>query len=56
MAFVVRESRTYNPGYAEEVFSANDGAHLNLVTCDGVWDGAKKSYSKRLVIFADISH
>lgn len=56
IAFVVRESRTYNPGYAEEVFTVNDTAHVNLVTCDGVWDGAKKSYSKRLVVFADISH
>ena len=54
-AFVVRESLIYNPGFAEEVFSLNDIAHLNLVTCDGVWDGAKKSYSKRLVVFADAS-
>lgn len=53
--FVVRESRIYNPGYAEEVFSLNDSAHLNLVTCDGVWNGNKKSYSKRLVVFADIA-
>lgn len=53
--FTVRESRTYDPGYAEEVFSANDGIHLNLVTCDGLWDGVKKNYSKRLVVFADIA-
>lgn len=53
--FIVRESRTYDPGYAEEVFSANDSAHLNLVTCDGIWDGTKKSYAKRLVVFADIA-
>lgn len=53
--FIVRESRTYDTGYAEEVFSPNDNAHLNLVTCDGVWDGVKKSYSKRLVVFADIA-
>lgn len=56
ITFVVRESRIYNPGYAEEVFSLNDKAHLNLVTCDGVWDGAKKNYTKRLVVFADITH
>ena len=56
LTFTVRESRVYNPGYAEEVFSSNDGIHLNLVTCDGVWDGTKKSYSKRLVVFADIIH
>lgn len=56
ISFAVREIRTYRPGYAEEVFSPNDnGTHLNLITCDGVWDEAKKSYSKRLVVFADIS-
>ncbi len=55
IVFVVRESRTYNPGYADDVFFPNDnGTHLNLITCDGVWDGAKKSYSKRLVVFSDI--
>lgn len=53
--FIVRESRTYDPGYAEEIFSVNDSAHLNLVTCDGIWDGTKKSYAKRLVVFADIA-
>jgi sortase A len=53
--FIVRESRTYDPGYAEEIFNLNDSAHLNLVTCDGVWDGTKKSYNKRLVVFADIA-
>lgn len=51
--FTVRESREYEPGYAEEVFSRNDGAHLNLITCKGVWDEAKKTYSNRLVVFAD---
>lgn len=56
IAFIVRESRTYNPGYADEVFSRSDGTHLNLITCDGVWDGVKKSYNKRLVIFTDIAN
>lgn len=57
ITFVVRESRTYNPGYADEVFFPNDGGtHLNLVTCDGVWGKNKKNYSKRLVVFADIMH
>jgi len=53
--FVVKGSRIYDPGYAEEIFSRNDTAHLNLVTCDGTWDGFKKSYNKRLVVFADIA-
>ncbi len=52
--FVVQESRTYDSGYSSDVFSRSDGTHLNLITCDGVWDGIKKSYSKRLVVFADI--
>lgn len=54
VTFVVRRKQIFDPGYADEVFSLNDSAHLNLVTCDGLWDGAKKSYSKRLVVFADI--
>ncbi len=55
--FVVRESRSYSPGYVDEVFYPNDkGIHLNLITCDGVWDVSNKSYSKRLVIFADITN
>lgn len=56
ISFVVRESRVYDPGYAEDVFSSNDGVYLNLITCDGIWDGAKKSFSKRLVVFADIAN
>lgn len=54
--FVVRESRIYDPGYAEEVFSKNDGKYLNLITCDGLWDDEKEDYSKRLVVFADLAN
>lgn len=50
--FVVQGSGIYDPGYADEVFSRNDGIYLNLITCDGVWDGSKKSFSKRLIVFA----
>lgn len=56
LAYVVRESRTYDPGYAKDVFSNSDNAHLNLITCEGIWDADKKSYSKRLVVFTDITH
>ena len=51
--FVVLESRLYNPGYADYFFSRNYGFFLNLITCDGVWDGTKKSFSKRLVVFTE---
>lgn len=51
--FTVRQKRVYDSGYADDVFGRNDAAHLNLVTCDGLWDGTKKSYSQRLVVFTD---
>jgi len=54
-AFVVQEIRNYKPdAYAYDVFISSDGkSHLNLITCDGVWDNNVKSYSKRLVVFTD---
>lgn len=53
--FIVRESRTYDEhADAITVFTSDDGqAHLNLVTCEGVWDPKTKSYPKRLVVFTD---
>ncbi len=54
ITFVVRENRIYSPGYAEEIFTLDDAAHLNLITCYGSWDKANKSYSKRLVVFTDL--
>jgi LPXTG-site transpeptidase (sortase) family protein len=53
--FVVREIRLYgNKDDAASVFYSSDGkAHLNLITCQGVWDKSQKSYSNRLVVFAD---
>ena len=55
ITFIVRENRLYDPCLAGEVFSLSDGTtSLNLITCDGLWDGTKKNYTKRLVVFADI--
>lgn len=53
--FVVREARRYDPkADASAVFASSDGkSHLNLVTCEGIWNKILKSYSKRLVVFAD---
>jgi LPXTG-site transpeptidase (sortase) family protein len=53
--FVVRELRTYGPAdYAPAVFRSSDGkAHLNLITCEGTWNQTQKSFSNRLVVFAD---
>jgi len=53
--FIVRESKSYNPkATATDVFISTDGkSHLNLITCEGVWDKVAKNYSNRLVVFAD---
>lgn len=53
--FAVRELRYYDSNaVAPEVFWSATGKHLNLIACSGVWVKANKSYSKRLVVFADI--
>lgn len=56
ISFVVRELKTYKEHeIVAEVFGSNDGkAHLNLITCQGVWNKSKKSYSNRLVVFTDL--
>lgn len=54
LAFRVSAVRTYGLGEpAPEVFLSGAGPRLSLVTCDGVWNKAKKSYSERLVVFAE---
>lgn len=55
ITFVVRELRMYDKDQdASSIFNSFDGkAHLNLIACEGVWSAATKSYSKRLVVFAD---
>lgn len=55
ISFVVREIKEYDPkADASAVFNSYDGkSHLNLITCEGMWDAVSKSYSKRLVVFAD---
>ena len=54
ITFIVQKKELYDSGFADNVFNQSDGAHLNLVTCDGLWDETKKSYTKRLVIFSNI--
>lgn len=53
--FVVREVLTYDEHQdATAIFASSDGkAHLNLITCGGVWNEDQKSYSERLVVFTD---
>lgn len=53
--FVVNESKSYDPkADTAGVFLSSDGkAHLNLITCEGAWNKTQKSYSNRLIVFAD---
>ena len=55
ITFVVRESKSFDPtADATEVFSSDDEkSHLNLITCQGDWNKDDKSFSQRLVVFAD---
>lgn len=59
ISFVVREVQRYDPANPKtdgaEIFGSFDGKpHLNLITCEGVWDENTQQYSKRLVVFTDI--
>ena len=55
VSFVVREIRKVDAAAnATDIFTSQDGkAHLNLVTCAGVWNKRTKQYTQRLVVFAD---
>ena len=55
ISFIVTGNRRYDPKSEEtSVFSSSDGkSHLSLITCEGVWDDSTKSYTERLVVFAD---
>jgi LPXTG-site transpeptidase (sortase) family protein len=55
VSFLVTRLKSYGEhDDASEVFVSTDGrSHLNLITCQGAWDKARKSYSGRLVVFAD---
>ena len=55
ISFRVRATKLFREkDDATSIFTSTDGkAHLNLVTCDGVWVHATKAYSQRLVVFTD---
>ncbi len=53
--FIVREIKIYDKDESvSNVFYSKDGkSHLNLITCEGVWDKLNQNYSGRLVVFTD---
>lgn len=54
-SFIIKIINKYNLDTdISTILSSDDKkSHLNLITYDGIWDKVNKSYSKRLVIFAD---
>ncbi len=55
VTFVVREIKIYGQNEdVSSVFISNDEkAHLNLITCTGIWDDVLKGRLNRLIIFTD---
>jgi LPXTG-site transpeptidase (sortase) family protein len=55
LAFVVRKIESFDRNAdATPVFTSSDGlAHLNLITCEGVWNQVDGNYPQRLVVFTD---
>lgn len=55
VSFKVREIQSFDPNAdATSIFRSDDGrAHLNLITCEGIWSSPLQTYSQRLVVFSD---
>lgn len=55
LAFQVRRIELFERNAdATTVFTSNDGlAHLNLITCEGIWNRANDTYPSRRVVFTD---
>jgi len=57
LQFVVRSVKLFDrKADATEVFTSDDGlAHLNLITCEGVWNEINGFYPQRRVVFTDLA-
>ena len=55
LSFIVRSIKLFNhDADATSVFTSEDGlAHLNLITCEGIWNKVNDSYPERRVVFTD---
>jgi LPXTG-site transpeptidase (sortase) family protein len=55
LTFIVVDLKIYKSNeIVPDVFISNDGlAHLNLITCTGLWDDILKSQPERLVVFTN---
>jgi hypothetical protein len=39
----------------ERIFGPADTPSLNLITCDGIFDRARREYDQRLVVYATLA-
>jgi len=55
VTFIVSGFGIYDPAQdSTSIFKAGDRqAHLNLITCNGIWIPSQKTYSNRLIVFSD---
>ncbi|MFA6397530.1 MAG: sortase [Candidatus Paceibacterota bacterium] len=55
LAFQVRSTKLFDRNAdATTVFTSNDGlSHLNLITCEGIWNKVNGNYPERRVVFTD---
>ena len=54
LSFKVKAIRVYGKDETvPEIFNKSDRAYLNIITCHGDYLPAQKTYSKRLVVFAE---
>jgi LPXTG-site transpeptidase (sortase) family protein len=56
LTFIVRSIASFNRNAdATSVFTSSDGlAHLNIITCEGIWNQINGNYPLRLVVFTDL--
>ena len=54
--FKVTSAQSYDVTNAplDKIFGQTQESHLNLITCNGIWDKIKKDYNQRLVVFTEL--
>jgi sortase A len=55
ITFIVQSLQSYDAeAKVPAIFNSTDGfSHLNLITCDGIWNPITKTHSQRLVVFSN---
>lgn len=55
VSFAVVDLKIYTPSQSDKnIFESSDNlSHLNIITCQGIWNPANKTYSSRLVVFTN---